>query len=268
MSHEDARGDLTKVTAVYRIPGMESVIIRKDVEFRAADGGVLAMDLYYPPDWRAGDRTPAVVLVAGYPDTGTKLPVGFRELGMTTSWAKLIAASGLVAITYTNREPDGDCCALLEYLHRNAAALGIDGARMGVSASSANVPVALSALMRAGCQLKCAVFNCGFLMDLEGSTVVAQASKEYGFVNACAGKSVDDLPPGLPLLLVRAGQDQFAHINDAIDRFVAHALRRNLPVTLVNFASAPHGFDLFLDNESSREVIRQMLAFMRFHLSM
>ena len=47
--HEDPRGDLTKVTAVYRILGMDSVTVRRDGEFRAAVAGVLAMDLYHPP---------------------------------------------------------------------------------------------------------------------------------------------------------------------------------------------------------------------------
>jgi acetyl esterase/lipase len=91
----------------------------------------------------------------------------------------------LVAISYTNREPAGDCYALLEYLSRNDAALGIDGTRIGVMASSGNAPVALSALMRKDHEyLKFAVLSCAVLVDLDGSTGVAEAAKEYGFVNA------------------------------------------------------------------------------------
>jgi len=37
-------------------------------------------------------------------------------------------------------------------------------------------------------------------------------------------------------------------------------------VTLVNHPEAPHAFDLFFDTEVSREVIRQALGFLRFHL--
>lgn len=96
---------------------------------------------------------------------------------------------------------------------------------------------------------------------------VAEAAKQFGFVNPCAGKSVDDLLQDVPLFIVRAGQDQFPHLNEMIDRFVARALARNLPVTVVNHAAAPHAFDLMHDSETSREIIRQMLAFMRFHLS-
>jgi hypothetical protein len=43
-------------------------------------------------------------------------------------------------------------------------------------------------------------------------------------------------------------------------------LTRNLPVTFVNHPEAPHAFDLLHDSETSHEIIRQILAFMRFHL--
>jgi hypothetical protein len=57
------------------------------------------------------------------------------------------------------------------------------------------------------------------------------------------------------------------HLNEALDRFVDDALARNLPITVVNHAAAPHAFDLFHDSDLSREIIRQWLAFLRFHLS-
>jgi hypothetical protein len=43
-------------------------------------------------------------------------------------------------------------------------------------------------------------------------------------------------------------------------------LTRNLPVTVVNHADGPHAFDLLHDSEATREIIRQMLRFMQFHL--
>jgi hypothetical protein len=35
---------------------------------------------------------------------------------------------------------------------------------------------------------------------------------------------------------------------------------------LVNHADAPHGFDISYDSETSRQIIGQILAFLRFHL--
>jgi hypothetical protein len=55
-------------------------------------------------------------------------------------------------------------------------------------------------------------------------------------------------------------------LNEALDRFVAKALPCNLPITFVNHPMAPHAFDLFDDSDTSREIIRRILAFLQFHL--
>lgn len=273
MSQETNPADIKKKVVVYSIPGMDCVKVRRDVEYKGGRAGALTMDLYYPPDSQTdsqgGARLPAVIFVAGYPDAGFQRMLGckFKEMGAYISWGQLTAASGLVAITYTNLEPAADIHALLQYVREHAAELGIDENRIGVWACSGNVPLALSVLMEEGLDyLKCAVLCYGLMLDLDGFTHVAEAAGMWGFANPCAGKSVADLAQDLPLLIVRAGQDQTPHLNETIDRFLAKALIRNLPVTFVNHPTAPHAFDLMHDSEASREVIRQILAFMRHHL--
>ena len=95
---------------------------------------------------------------------------------------------------------------------------------------------------------------------------IAGAAKQFGFANACAGRSVEDVSATIPLFVARAGQEQMPGLNPALDRFVANALARNLPLTLVNHADGPHAFDLFHDSDTTREIIRQVLGFLRFHL--
>jgi hypothetical protein len=261
--------DLTKLRVVYDLPGTAEIAVRRDIEFRAGDGGTLPMDLYPPADVLPGQAAPAVIIVAGYPDTGTKLPVKFKEMGWSTSWARLIAASGMAAITYSNRAPATDLDALLAHLRKHAGSLGIDSDRLAIWGASGNVPLALSVLMnRASHHLRfrAAVLCCGFMFDWPGSTAVADAASSYGFVNPCTGRSVADLPDDLPLFVARAGRDQFAHLNETLDRFVVDAVSRNLPVTLVNHASGPHAFDLFDPGDTSREIVRSILAFLQFHL--
>jgi len=264
--------EIVKKTAVYQLPGMDAVTVHRDVVYLHTDTGDLTLDVYSPaapPDRAAGTRTPAVVLVAGYSDVGFGKMLGcrFKDMGSSVSWARLIAASGLTAITYANREPAADLQSLLGYVRQNAESLGIDATRLGVWASSGNVPLALSLLLRdAAPPLRCAALSYGFMLDLDGATGTAEASKQFGFANPCAGKTLDDLAPDIPLFLARAGKDQFPHLNESIDRFVAGALARNLPVTLVNHPEGPHAFDLFLDTGMSREIIRQILGFLRFQL--
>jgi hypothetical protein len=269
MSQDTQPEHISRKVVVYRLPGMADVQVRRDVAYLAADTGALTMDIYYPSDLKSGACVAAVVIVAGYPDQGFQRVVGckFKEMGSAISWAQLIAAAGLAAITYTNREPEADLHALLQYARQQAAALGIDGDRLGLWASSGNVPLALSILMRAGGgYLKCAALCYGYMLDLNGTTGVAEAARKFGFVNPSAGKSVADLPQALPLFIARAGQDEMPHLNETIDRFVAQALTHNLPLTLVNHPKAPHAFDLFHDCEVSREIVRQILSFLQCQL--
>jgi acetyl esterase/lipase len=226
------------------------------------------MDLYSPPNAQSGARIPAVIFVAGYSDVGIQKMLGckLKEMGSYISWAQLVAASGLVAITYSATEPVADLDALLQHLRQNTAELGIDENKLGVWACSGNVPNALSVLMQESNDfLKCAVLLYGLMLDLDGSTNVAQAAKMFGFANSSAGKSVDDLPAQLPLFIARAGQDN-PQLNETIDRFLSKAVSRNLPVTFVNHSAGPHFFDVMHNSEASRAIIRQILAFMRFHL--
>ncbi len=70
------------------------------------------------------------------------------------------------------------------------------------------------------------------------------------------------MPADLPLLIARAGRDEMPGLNDALDGFVAHALRENRPITLVNHHSGPHAFDIMDDNSGSREAVRGALEFL------
>jgi acetyl esterase/lipase len=262
-------GHITKKPIVYRIPGMEAATVRRDVEYRTTDSGPLKMDLYYPSEAKGGARLPTVIFVTGYSDVRMQPMLGwghFKDMAASVSWGQLAAASGVVAITYANDEPATDLFALLRYVQQHGETLGIDEHRIGLYASSGHVPLALSVLLEPDRDyLKCAVLNCGYMLDLDGSTGVAEMAKQFGFVNPGAGKSVDDLPQNVPLFVVRAAQEQTPRLNEAMDRFLPRALSRNLPLTFVNHPG-PHGFELLQDSEASRQTIRQMLAFMRFHL--
>jgi hypothetical protein len=266
--------ELAKMTVVYSMPGVEAVTVRHDVPYRVTESGSLALDVYYPPEPAASGelarRHPAVLIVYGYSDAGFPNVFGrsFKEMGSTVSWARLIAASGMAAIVYSNREPVDDVLAVVEYVREHASSLRIDETRLGLWAASGNVPLAVWLLMqRDWPAFTCATLCCGFMLDLRGATAVADMQKTFRFANPCAGKSVDDVRGDVPLLIVRAGRDQFPGINDSIDGFVRDAVQRDLPVTMVNHAGAPHAFDLFDDSETSREIIRQILRFMQFHLS-
>ena len=269
MSQELPEDHITRKTVVLRLPGMDEVGLRRDVEYQSGDPGPLVFDLYTP----AGDGSilqPAVLSVAGYPDPGMQRILGCRtkDMGSSTSWGRLIAASGMVAVTYTNREPAQDIHSVLRHLRENGTALGIDPKRIGLLAASGHGPLALATLIddRGLTPLRCAALICPLLLDLDGFTAVADAAKTFRFANPAAGRTVDDLPTDAGLFIARAGQDETPGLNETLDRFVAKALERNRNLTLVSLPQAPHAFDLRYDREASREVIRAALGFLRFQL--
>jgi acetyl esterase/lipase len=260
---------LSSKRAVYSIAGMERAVARKDLIYRATEAGPLTMDVYYPADVAAETMLPAVVFVAGYNDIGYEKMLGrrFKEMAMTVSWCQLVAASGMAAIAYTNRDPVQDLGGLLDHVQRNAPALGVDGQRIGLWACSGSVPLAISALMRGRDRLRCAVFLYGYMLDLDGARGVADAAQSFRFTNPNAGRTMNDLPDDVPIFIVRAGQEQFPNLNESIETFVAKAVTLNRPITFVNHADGPHSFDILQDSPASRAVIQQTLGFLNAQLT-
>jgi acetyl esterase/lipase len=261
---------ITKKVVVATIPGMDAVTIKRDLQYSSGEEGALPMDVYYPPEFSDAETRPAVVTVSGYPDPGMERMLGsrFKEWGSSTSWGRLIAASGMVAVNYSNREPERDIHALLDHLRRNGEELGIDARRLGLLATSGHAPLGLSVLMtdRGETPLGCAAFICPLTLDLDSHTAVADAAKAYRFANPAASKTLDDLPAETPLFIARAGRDQTPGLNETLDRFVTRALARNLPLTLVNHPNAPHAFDVMDRGETSADIVRRILDFLRCHL--
>ena len=267
MSHDAQRDQMSSKRVIYAIPGMETVTVRRNEPYRFTDAAS-SMDLYYPADSNIGVRRPAVIFVTGFSDLGAEQMLGsrFKEMGSFVSWAQLVAASGLVGIAYANRDPQ-DVYHVLHYVQQNAASLGIDGHKIGVWACSGHAPNALSLLMEHGRDgLSCGVLAYPYTIDLNGSTRVADAARQFHFNAPAVDKSLHDFRHDLPLFVARAGRDQMPGLNEALDQFVAAALAFNLPITLINHASGPHAFDLFDDSRTAADIVKQMLAFLQFHL--
>ncbi len=249
-------------SVVLRIPAAEAVHVTRDQPW--GDAGRM-LDLYRAPG--AAGPLPAVVLVTGFPDPGFRNIAGcaFKDTAPFRSWARLLAASGLAAVTYVNVDPGADAPALLTHLQENAGALGIDPARCGLWACSGHVPTALGMLGRtAPPRLRCAALCYGYMLDLEGSTEVTDASRQFRF--AVPDVAADRIPPDVPLLIARAGADATPGVNRSIDRFARYAESRALPVEIVEHPTGPHAFDVLEDSDASRAVIERVVGFLRKHL--
>jgi len=252
--------EIAKKRVVYHLPGMEAVRVRQDLTYRSTSAAELPLNVYYPP-LSPSPSLSIVLLPMAYPDPKARV----RAYGPITSWARLIAASGMAAVVYGSEAPAEDVHALLRYLRSEARGLGLDVDSFGVFAASGHVTVGLSALMRDRL-LRCAALLYGYTMDLDGSTEIADIGRQAGFVDACAGLSVDDLPDDVPMLFVRAGREHSPGLNETLDRVVVRALERNLPLSLINHATGAHGFDLDEDTALSRGIVQQVVTFLQLHL--
>jgi len=205
---------------------MQSVRVEQST-FPGASGEPLPMEIYQPLN-PIGDCV--VAIVEGYPDPGFEQKLGckFMEMEWTIGIARLIAASGMTAVTHSNRDPEPDALALIDHLAANDR-------RVGIWATSGHGPVALSAAKKAVCAV-------------------------------LTNPITKDVCPGVPLFVVRSGKDETPGLNAALDAFAARAIAENRPLTLVNYPEAPHSFELSVDGPETRRILQQGLDFLRAHL--
>jgi len=248
--------DLFSKSVTLTVPGMDGVPVRSALPW----GDGLTLDLYLPPEPPPAP-IPVVVFVAGYPDPGGML----RGAPPYTSWARLLAASGLAVVLADNRAPRADLATLLAHLRAAGPELGLAPDRIGLWAASGNVPVALAALARRPAGVRCAALSYGYALDGDGAEEVATAAARFGFVTA-GEVTLDDLPGDVPLLITRAGADVTPGLNASLDRFVVGAFARDLPVTVVNVPGAPHAFDLVDDRPTARAAVDGIVVFLRGQL--
>jgi dienelactone hydrolase len=220
----------TEAPAVLTLPGMDKVDLRKDIRY----DGERTFDLYLAPN--AKSDLPLVIFLngVGRPD--------LKDWGQYTSWPRLVAARGLAAISYqtSGEAVAAQTKALLKYVREHAKELRIDPKRIAIWACSANARL--------------------------GTAMLAE---EHDFRAAVLYYGIMSTPPkasAMPILVARAGLD-VASINTSIDHWVMGALLADVPVTLINYPQGVHGFDLRNDTAESREIIRQTLDFLQFHLT-
>jgi acetyl esterase/lipase len=258
--------DFTKRRVVYVRPGMDRVRVESG-RYRARDGVELPFDVYSPPDGAKSARRGAVVLVHGGPVPPEARP---HEWGVFQSFGRLVAVSGLAAVTFTHRLHEAedypraaaDAAALVEHVRGRADSLGIDPDLLAVWAFSGGGPLASFAFRERPTWLRCAVLYYSIL-DFQGAPpVYSKVPGDLSPVDAVRG-ATGRLPP---VLIARAGKDE-DWILGSIDRFVAAANAKGMSLDLLTLPEGHHGFDTVDDTARSREVIKATLDFLGRALS-
>jgi acetyl esterase/lipase len=263
--------ELFRAPVVYSLPGTESVRVAGDRVYVKRGETSLRADVYTP---NSGGPFPVVVFVhGGFPDG---LDISPKGAGQYKSWGRLVAASGMAAVTFDHRlrmapqqgivhldDAAADLASLIGWIRVHGGELNLDSRRLAVFAVSAGGPLLATTLAEPG--LRCLVDYYGFL-DVHGLDWFARAEAGTPWAN---WSLLDALGRGAlpPILIARAGQDAVPRMKDTIDRFVAAALASNAELTLWNHATGQHAFDLQNDDSRSREIIAATLRFLQQHLS-
>src|SRR6185436_5821515 len=123
----DQRTQMIRSTVVLRLPGMDEVTVEADLSY-----GPAVLDIYRPKD--ASGPLPAIVFAAGFPTPGMEAFIGCapKAMGFAISWARLFAASGMIAVVASNVNPTADIATLFGFLRERGAGLGIDPDRLGL----------------------------------------------------------------------------------------------------------------------------------------
>jgi hypothetical protein len=261
--------DFSKLKVVYKIPSMEEIKV-KQWPYKKSGDGKMMMDIYYPHHIKNGSEFPAVVFIFGYSDNGMKKMMGSKskDLGCYTSWAKLVAASGMAAILYETKDPWLDTQDLLKYINQHAEVMNINEEKMCLWSCSGNVPTALSILMGdRNKRIKCTVLYYGIMSTPDRKYKKELDSLFRQFKFSIEGvENIKNFHKDLPFFIVRAGLDKIPRLNEMTNHFILQAITHNVPITLINYTNGRHAFDLLDDNVTSRNIIKQTIEFMKYHL--
>ena len=260
---------------VYKVPGMETVDIHRDIAYKTADGADLKMDIYVPPGLPAGTRVPVIFFVHGgyLPRTITFLP---KEWGVFQSYGRLAAASRFVGVTFNHRywgwkREDmemsfGDVLDAIRFVRGHAEAYRVDPDRVALWAFSGGGPHLTIPMREKLDFVRCLVSFYAILdMTPTAKSMSLDPEKEHSADFSPVTYLRKDGPRLPPMFVGRAGLDS-PGINESVDRFLSGALALNEMIEVMNHPNGRHGFDILDDNERSREIIARALEFIKAHI--
>jgi hypothetical protein len=226
---------------VYWVPDMDKVLLAFELKYY----GNLLVDIYYPPNYQFDTKLPIVILAHGFEDLPTESD---KDMEHHMDWAKLIAASGMIAISaQAGNAPVENSYRVFDFLAANADFLGIDLTRIGFWACSGQGEPVFQAL-----QKKNLAYRDGFKAGVFTYLDLTSADPSLW-------------PQNLSLFVVKAMNDQYVS-GSTMDNFVSQARLNNIQTEYIELADAPHSFDGELNTQASKDTIKQEIEFFKSKL--
>jgi dienelactone hydrolase len=215
----------------YPAPAAGTFQTIKDIQYGTSGSDPLRLDVYRP----AGKNVHTTLIFSN-------LAYGPQRSGaFYVNWAQIAASKGITAIVPDLRAESyvDDMIKLLEFLMKEESAEhGVDRNALAVYAGSGNVSRTLP------------------FVQNPRSKMIKAAVMYYGAAD------VQQFRADLPVLFVRAGLDR-PPLNQAITRIVSDAVTQNAPWTLLNHPGGRHAFEIRNDDDATRRIIDETLAFVK-----
>jgi len=167
-------------------------------------------------------------------------------MGQYISWGQLVAASGLIGVTYeVPSEPRAATQDAITYVWENGPALGINPDRF--------------------CVWSCSSHSITALAVLTDTTSDYRDSLACGVIYYGDMITTNPLRSEVPLFIVEAGEDG-PGTNRRIDRFVDEAKSAGVEVEFVIYPDGVHGFEVEQNTEETHDIVKRTLEFLAIHL--
>ena len=139
--------------------------------------------------------------------------------------------------------------------------------RLCVFGASANTLAAQSLMENDDLKIKCGILYYGILLtpDLKYFAAIDSAANMYGFYWKDL-RPITSIPSNIPLLVTKAGKDQFEIVTKTTDHFVSEAIKSDAELTYIHYPEGQHDFDILDNTKTSKLIIRQTIDFLTTHL--
>jgi RNA polymerase sigma-70 factor, ECF subfamily len=243
-----------KTPVQYDLPGVNRVKIANFHFLRD-----LTMDVYFPPAFRFDTLLPIVIFVMGYSNKEFQSFAGIKlkDMAAYRSWGQLVAASGMIGISYETDEPYEDIRSLIDFIRLRGRILGMDCSRICIWLCSDNVGTALDVLTETQRPYSESI-RCGVIY-------YPVFRRKQGLGSPSDNQLSERFRADVPLFYVEVGKEALQNKATA-DLFSRQIRSSGAPLEYVKYTEAVHGFDMYTKNQRTREIIDRTLAFMKRHL--
>jgi len=255
---------------VYSLATTKKIKEKENLIYKQVGDIKLMLNVYSPNVM--DKKLPVIILVHGGP-VPENLKTQPKDWGIFTSYGRLLAASGFVAITFNYRlhdtnsykNADNDIAELINYVRKNAGSLGIDKNKVFPWFFSGG-GVFVAPMLRDSPDYIRGIISYYPVLDIKYFKNELPVSTTKEIINRySASFQMNNInKTSIPMLIARAGLDS-PEINKFIDDFTQIAISKNMALEFINHSKGLHGFDNDRNagEDRTKDIIKRTINFIK-----